>query len=69
MNGQTDSDGGKREKFLKDTFLLYCKISVLLNSVVSSFLMYQGSHRLEKHFNLEGLFEKSLKIKNALKNT
>ena len=28
-----------------------------------------GSHRLEKHLNLEGLLEKSLKIKYALKST
>ena len=30
---------------------------------------YQGSHRLENYMNLEGFFEKSLKIKSALKNT
>ena len=29
----------------------------------------QGSHRLEKYFNLEGFLEKSLKIKYALKST
>ena len=29
----------------------------------------QGSHRLEKYLNLEGFFEKSLKIKYALKST
>ena len=29
----------------------------------------QGSHRLEKYFNLEGFLEKSLKIKPALKST
>ena len=28
----------------------------------------QGSHRLEKYLNLEGLLEKSLKIKSALKS-
>ena len=28
-----------------------------------------GSHRLEKYLNLEGLLEKSLKIKSALKST
>ena len=27
----------------------------------------QGSHRLEKYFNLEGILEKSLNIKSALK--
>ena len=27
----------------------------------------QGSHRLEKYFNLEGFLEMSLKIKSALK--
>ena len=29
----------------------------------------QGLLRLEKYLNLEGLFEKSLKIKSALKST
>ena len=29
----------------------------------------QGSHKLEKYLNLEGFFEKSLKIKPALKST
>ena len=29
----------------------------------------QGSHRLEKYFNLEGFLEKSLKNKSALKST
>ena len=29
----------------------------------------QGSHRLEKYLNLEGFFEKLLKIKSALKIT
>ena len=29
----------------------------------------QGLHRLEKYLNLEGLVEKSLKIKSALKST
>ena len=29
----------------------------------------QGSHRLEKYLNLEGLLEKSLKMKSALKST
>ena len=29
----------------------------------------QGSHRLEKYFNLEGFLEKSLKSKSALKST
>ena len=28
----------------------------------------QGSHRLEKHLNLEGFLEKSLKIKYTLKS-
>ena len=33
-------------------------------------IMYiQGSHRLEKYLNLEGFFEKSLKIRSALKST
>ena len=30
--------------------------------------MLQGSHRLEKHLNLEGFLEKYLKIKSALKS-
>ena len=30
---------------------------------------FQGSHRLEKFFNLEGYLEKSLNIKYALKST
>ena len=29
----------------------------------------QGLHRLEKYLNLDGFFEKSLKIKSTLKNT
>ena len=33
------------------------------------FMYYQGSHRLEKYLNLEGLLEKSLKIKSPLKST
>ena len=32
-------------------------------------VIYQGSHRLEKHLNLEGFIEKSLKVKSALKST
>ena len=32
-------------------------------------LLVQGSRRLEKYLNLEGLLEKSLKIKTALKST
>ena len=31
--------------------------------------MRQGSHSLEKYLNLEGLHEKFLKIKSALKST
>ena len=38
---------------------------LLLNSELST----QGSHRLEKHLNLKGFLEKSLKIKSALKST
>ena len=30
---------------------------------------FQGLHRLENYLNLEGLLEKSLKIKYALKST
>ena len=33
------------------------------------FILTQGSHRLEKYLNLECFFEKSLKIKSALKST
>ena len=32
-------------------------------------LQRQGSHRLENYLNLEGLLEKFLKIKSALKST
>ena len=31
--------------------------------------LFQGSHRLEKHLDLEGFLEKSLKIKAALKSS
>ena len=31
--------------------------------------LYQGSHRLEKYFNIQDCLEKSLKIKFALKST
>ena len=31
--------------------------------------LLQGSHRLEKNLNFEGLLEKSLKINSALKST
>ena len=40
------------------TWISYCKWVIL-----------QGSHRLEKYLNLEGILEKSLKIKSALKST
>ena len=36
---------------------------------VVSVLVLQGSHRLEKYFNIQECLEKSLKIKFALKNT
>ena len=32
-------------------------------------ILIKGSHRLEKHLNLEGFLEKSLKNKSALKST
>ena len=32
-------------------------------------MVLQGLHSLEKYLNLEGFFEKSLKIKYALKST
>ena len=35
----------------------------------SLFFPCQGLHRLEKYLNLEGLLEKSLKIKSALEST
>ena len=31
-------------------------------------ILVQGLHRLKKYLNLEGFFEKSLKIKSALKS-
>ena len=34
-----------------------------------SHMFVQGSHRLEKYFNIEGFLEKSLKIKSALKRS
>ena len=39
------------------------------SSVLLTFFMSQGSHRLEKYLNLEGFLEKSLKLKSALKST
>ena len=36
---------------------------------IGAILFLQGLHRLEKYLNLEGLLEKSLKIKSALKST
>ena len=46
---------------------------LVLNSCIMScdgvFIGIQGSHRLEKYFNLEGFLEKYLKIKSALKST
>ena len=35
---------------------------------IYTILLKQGSHWLEKYLNLEGLLEKSLKIKSALKS-
>ena len=32
-------------------------------------IFFHGSHRLEKYLNSEGFFEKSLKIKYAIKST
>ena len=32
-------------------------------------VLIQGSHRLEKYFNIDGFLEKSLKVKYALKST
>ena len=39
------------------------------NTSFSCPYMHQGSHRLEKYLNLEGLLEKSLKNNFALKST
>ena len=36
---------------------------------MAQFIVLQGSHRLEKYLHLEGIFEKSLKIKSAFKST
>ena len=47
----------------------------LLNPSIAVFVpskdysVNRGLHRLEKYLNLEGFFEKSLKIKSALKST
>ena len=35
----------------------------------NTFIDKQGLHRLEKYLNFEGLLEKSMKIKSALKST
>ena len=40
---------------------------MLLNRSCFS-MVNQGSHRLENYLNLEGILEKSLKIKSALKS-
>ena len=39
------------------------------NKCSQNFQLKQGLHRLEKHLNLEGFLEKSLKIKIAMKST
>ena len=41
----------------------------IIRALCLSLTVLQGSHRLEKYFNLEGFLEKSLKIKSALKST
>ena len=46
----------------------WIRIVMLLNRACFS-MVNQGSHRLETYLNLEGLLEKSLKIKSALKST
>ena len=43
-------------------------LSCILCHFVILFMLYQGSHRLEKYLNLEGFLEKSLKIKSGLKS-
>ena len=44
-------------------------LSILPYSTGIFCLSLQGSHRLEKYLNLEGILEKSLKIKSAFKST
>ena len=39
------------------------------NFSISRQIVSQGSHRLEKHLNIQECLEKSLKIKFALKST
>ena len=62
---------------LKVLFLVNCESSKYIAklfplSIIAGnahFKNEQSSHRLEKHLNLEGFLEKSLKIKFALKST
>ena len=55
-------------KFLPWNFTKKFKMLVK-SGFAQACLLNQGSHRLEKYFNLEGFLEKSLKIKSALKST
>ena len=65
----------KRQKTLCTASYFISSSTCSTNSMIhmhsvrpSSIRRYQGSHRLEKYLDLEGLHEKSLKIKYALKN-
>ena len=49
--------------------LLLGKEITLLPSERPKLYGLRGSHRLEQYLNLEGFFEKSLKMKYALKST
>ena len=56
--------------------LLHANITKAQTSLTSSqsdqclwYSLSQGSHRLEKYLDLEGLLEKTLKIKSASKST
>ena len=44
-------------------------MKIEVKMVICYSLVHQGSHRLENYLNLEGLLEKSLRIKSALKST
>ena len=55
----------------KNVFFFFFRIlgKILAPRVTILPLLPQGSHRLEKHLNIQDCLEKSLKIKFALKNT
>ena len=57
-------------RFKSSSTCLFLHLCTNICSGDSSSQMYlQGSYRLEKNSNLEGILEKSLKIKPALKST